>query len=68
MIDTLFFALQIIGVCVLLGWAVIHDKLEDGDPVRGPLAFKQPDADSSERRKRSTIASRRKAGSTLQRR
>ena len=50
MIDTLFFALQIVGIGVLLAWAVIHDKLEEGAPVRGPLAFKQPDGEVREKR------------------
>ncbi|MDH3664519.1 MAG: hypothetical protein OEU92_31650 [Alphaproteobacteria bacterium] len=43
MIDTLFFGLQIIGIVVVIGWAVLHDKLEEGTPTRGPLAFKQPE-------------------------
>ena len=43
MIDTLFFALQIAGIIVLIGWAVIHDRLREGMPTRGPLAFKQDD-------------------------
>lgn len=42
MIDTLFFALQIIGIVILLGWAVIHDRVADGGETVGPLAFKQP--------------------------
>ncbi len=44
MIDTLFFALQIIGIAILLGWAVIHDRLAEGAATRGPLAFKQNDS------------------------
>lgn len=40
MIDTLFFALQIIGIVTLLGWAVIHDRLAEGSETVGPLAFK----------------------------
>ena len=40
MIDTLFFALQIIGIVTLLGWAVIHDRLGEGSETFGPLAFK----------------------------
>ena len=36
MIDTLFFALQIVGIGVLLAWAVIHDKLEEGRPGARP--------------------------------
>lgn len=43
MIDTLFFVLQIMGIVVLLVWAVIHDQLADGAPTRGPLAFKGGD-------------------------
>ena len=39
MIDTLFFGLQIV---VLIAWAVMHDRLEEGDETRGPLALKQP--------------------------
>lgn len=44
MIDTLFFILQIIGILVLIGWAVVHDRQAEGTPTRGPLAFK-PDED-----------------------
>lgn len=43
MIDILFFALQIIGIAILLGWAVIHDRLKEGAPSSGPLAFKSYD-------------------------
>ena len=46
MIDTLFFALQIVGIGVVIGWAVVHDRLGDGAPVRGPLAFKQADGET----------------------
>lgn len=43
MIDTLFFGLQIFGVVVLIGWAVIHDHLKEDAPTSGPLAYKQAD-------------------------
>lgn len=48
MIDTLFFALQIIGIAILLGWAVVHDRLKEGAATRGPLAFKQHNSDTAE--------------------
>lgn len=41
MIDTLFFALQVAGIAVLIGWALMHDRLREGTPPRGPLAFRQ---------------------------
>jgi hypothetical protein len=66
MIDTLFFLLQVIGIAVLLGWAVIHDRLADGARSSGPLAFKQTDigkaADSQGRvRSRGLTSHRRRA-------
>jgi hypothetical protein len=42
-IDSLFFVLQVIGIVVILGWVVVHDRLEDGARSSGPLAFKQAD-------------------------
>lgn len=64
MIDTLFFALQIVGIVVLLAWAVLHDRLEPGSPVRGPLAFKQdePDAVPRSRSRRQRGARKRDEG------
>ena len=41
MIDTLFFALQIAGITVLIGWALMHDRQREGAPTRGPLAFRR---------------------------
>lgn len=52
MIDTLFFLLQIIGVIVLIGWAVLNDQLKVGALIRGPLAFKQDPATLGERSRR----------------
>ncbi len=49
MIDTFFFALQIIGIAILLGWAVIHDRLREGSPTRGPLAYKRNDSATEDR-------------------
>jgi len=43
MIDALFFMLQIVGIAILLGWAVIYDRRAEGSPSGGPLAFKQKD-------------------------
>ena len=40
MIETLYFVLQFIGVVILLGWAIVNDRVKDGAPVRGPLAYK----------------------------
>jgi|GEM_PF-5033080 len=51
MIDTLFFALQIIGIVILIGWAVVHDRLSEGALSSGPLAFKQ-DGESRSARSR----------------
>jgi hypothetical protein len=62
MIDSLFFILQIVGVVVLIGWAVLHDDLAEGALSRGPLAFKQERRDKAWR----AHASRdRRAGSGL---
>lgn len=63
MIDTLFFALQIVGVVILIGWAVVHDRLREGMPTRGPLAFKQDDGPVGE-----NIRDRRKSGGSAKRR
>ena len=41
MIDTLFFMLQLIGVAILIGWAVVNDRKRDDEPLGGPLAYKQ---------------------------
>ena len=49
MIDSLFYALQIVGIVVLVGWAVIHDRLAEGAPTRGPLAYKQDDGPAAGR-------------------
>ena len=68
MIDTLFFLLQIIGVIVLIGWAVIHDRLEGGVPTRGPLAFKGegwPLAEHGQKRRGKGGLTRRRGGANL---
>ncbi len=61
MIDTLFFVLQIVGFLVLVGWAVIHDRIAAGARTAGPLAFKPSDTDIAERprgrRRRSGLTS-----------
>ena len=63
MIDTLFFFLQIVGVIVLIGWVVVHDRLEDGVQTRGPLAFKgegwPPAGQGRKRRGRGGLTRRR---------
>ncbi len=63
MIDTLFFALQIIGIVIVLGWAMIHDQQRDGAPTRGPLAFKRDGSaagdDAHDRKKRPGLTRRR---------
>lgn len=48
MIDTLFFLLQIIGFLVLVGWAVIYDRIPADGAVAGPLAFKRSSADTTD--------------------
>ncbi|MGI9433257.1 MAG: hypothetical protein ACR2Q4_00235 [Geminicoccaceae bacterium] len=40
MIDTLFFALQIVGVAFVIGWALLNDRVPDNGRPKGPLAFK----------------------------
>ena len=66
MIDTLFFALQIVGIVALLGWAVIHDRVADDGETVGPLAFKQQgQRASSDRRYGRRRASGAEAGKRL---
>ncbi|MEZ5931844.1 MAG: hypothetical protein R3F54_07840 [Alphaproteobacteria bacterium] len=62
MIDNLFFILQIIGVVILIGWAVVHDKLAEGAASRGPLAFRQAGRGKAWR---TADSRRRKAGASL---
>ena len=50
MIDTLFFLLQIVGFLVLLGWAVVHDRIAADDQTSGPLAYKPISADAGHSR------------------
>lgn len=47
MIDTLFFALQIIGITVILSWAMTNDTRGARGRTTGPLAFKEVDRDST---------------------
>ena len=71
MIDTLFFVLQLSGIVVLLAWALAHDRLAEGTPTRGPLAFKQHDRNPPERaRSRETGVglTRRRSRSNLEKR
>jgi hypothetical protein len=68
MIDSLFFILQIIGVSVLLGWALLNDKTPDDGESRGPLAFKPPPppfADGQPDRYRNGGLTRRRRRATL---
>lgn len=44
MIESVIFVLQLIAIIVLLGWAVVHDRLADDVRSRGPFAFRQSDA------------------------
>ncbi|MGI9419983.1 MAG: hypothetical protein ACR2RA_19335 [Geminicoccaceae bacterium] len=46
MIDTLFFLLQIVGFLVLIGWAVVHDRISADGQTSGPLAYKPSSAGS----------------------
>ena len=68
MIDTLFFALQSIGIVVIIGWAVINDRLPFGRPSRGPLAYKEggtPPADKAQAGRERRGLTRRRVRSNL---
>lgn len=64
MIDGFLFALQVAGVAVLIGWALLHDRLEEGAVTRGPLAFKpddrHPGEQGRERREHHGLTRRRR--------
>lgn len=47
MIDTLFFVLQLVGVTVILSWAMTNDARGTRGRTTGPLAFKELDQDSA---------------------
>ncbi len=59
MIDTLFFALQIVGIVVIVGWALVADRMKNGAGSRGPLAFRTGGAEAAgqpvDRRRRSGL-------------
>lgn len=43
--DSLLFLLSLIGVVVIVGWAVMNDKVPDGGKTTGLLAMHHPDRD-----------------------
>jgi hypothetical protein len=47
-IDTLFFMLQLTGIAILIGWAVVNDRKKDDEPLGGPLAYKQREKQGKE--------------------
>ncbi len=41
--DSILFLLSLIGLIVIVGWAVINDKVPDGGKTKGLLAMVHPD-------------------------
>ena len=52
--DSLLFLFSLIGLIVIIAWAVINDKVPDGGKTTGLLAMHHPDdnAEKQNRRRR----------------
>ncbi|EWY41478.1 hypothetical protein N825_27265 [Skermanella stibiiresistens SB22] len=51
--DSLLFLLSLIGVMVVIGWAVVNDKVPDGGKTKGLLAMHHPDDETAKPKRRS---------------
>ncbi|WP_158047042.1 hypothetical protein [Skermanella pratensis] len=57
--DSLLFLFSLIGVVVIVGWAVMNDRVPDGGKTTGLLAMHHPDENQPDRNRHTARKRRR---------